>query len=98
MLSANTAPPELAQTLTTTLAYFEGINIHSNPKTKLLALSAASRSPNEIRAHRVIPNNTQQRPSESGYPPSVPGFVEPRSNVNIGDGPDAASEKKSNES
>lgn len=31
-----------------------------NPKLKFLAaLSAATRSPNEIRAHRVIPNNAQ---------------------------------------
>ncbi len=63
---------------------------------KLLALAAARRSPNKVGAHRIIPNDAQQRASKSGYPPSLLSLVEPRSNVNIGDGSDTAPQQKNN--
>jgi hypothetical protein len=56
-----------------------------------------TRSPNEIRAYCVIPNNAQQRAGESGHPPSLLSLIEPGSDVNIGDRPDAAPKRKSNE-
>ena len=58
------------------------------------SLSAATRPPDEIRAHRVVPNDAEQRAGEPGNPPRLIVFVEPRSDVYIGDRPDAASKRK----
>ena len=45
------------------------------------SLSAATRPPDEIRAHRVVPNDAEQRAGEPGNPPRLIVFVEPRSDV-----------------
>jgi DDE superfamily endonuclease len=47
------------------------------------ALATATGSPNEVRAHRVIPNNAKQRAGEPGSPPGLIGLIKPRSHVNI---------------
>ena len=58
------------------------------------SLSAATRPPDEIRAHRVVPNDAEQRAGEPGNPPRLIVFVEPRSDVYIRDRSDAASKRK----
>ena len=46
-------------------------------------LAATTRSPNEIRANRVIPNNAQQRASEPRRPPGLIRLIKPRGKTSI---------------